>query len=164
MLVTPKRNSVYLLLFLLVISCAENIEFSQYKSLENSSWKISETLTYQFDVTDTISPKNLFIHIRNNQEYEFSNLYLITELNFPNKTKIVDTLQYEMADEIGRFLGSGSATNKENKLFYKEKKIFPVSGEYTFSVRHAMRKNGEINPMETLDGIKDVGFSIENIN
>ncbi len=62
-----------------------------------------ENISFEFDVIDTISPKNLFINIRNNNEYAFSNLYLITELNFPNGTKIVDTLQYEMADKSGNF-------------------------------------------------------------
>ena len=90
-------------------------------------------------------------------------MYLITELNFPNGTVIVDTLQYEMADETGKFLGSGLTEIKENKLFYKEKKTFPVSGKYIFNMRHAMRKNGEINPIEFLKGIQDVGFSIENL-
>jgi len=89
-------------------------------------------------------------------------LYVITELLFPNETVIIDTLQYEMADETGKFLGVGFTEIKENKLFYKEKKAFPVSGEYMFNVRHAMRKNGAIIPIEFLKGIQDVGFSIEN--
>ena len=33
-------------------------------------------------------------------------MYLITELVFPNKTLVVDTLQYEIADETGLFLGT----------------------------------------------------------
>ncbi|AUC21384.1 MULTISPECIES: gliding motility lipoprotein GldH [Polaribacter] len=147
---------------LLLFSCDDKSDFNLYKSIDNDGWKANEKIFFEFDVKDTISPKNLFINIRNNNEYAYSNLYLITELVFPNETKVVDTLQYEMADKTGRFLGVGFTEIKENKLFYKEKKAFPVSGNYTFNVRHAMRKNGEVKPIEFLKGIQDVGFSIEN--
>ena len=38
---------------------------------------------------------------------------------------------------------------------------FSVSGEYTVSITQAMRKNGEINGIESLKGITEVGFRIE---
>ncbi len=157
------KKYFFLIMFFGIISCADNIEFSQYKSLKNASWESNKNISFQFDVKDTIKPKNLFINIRNDNNYQFSNLFLITELNFPNGTKIIDTLQYEMADNLGNFLGDGFTELKENKLFYKEKKAFPMSGKYTFSVRHSMRKNGEINPIPFLEGVTDVGFSIEKI-
>ncbi|MDN3620898.1 gliding motility lipoprotein GldH [Polaribacter undariae] len=159
-----KSNSflIVLVTLLLLFSCDDKSDFNLYKSIDNEGWKANEKIFFEFDVKDTISPKNLFINIRNNNEYAYSNLYLITELVFPNETKVVDTLQYEMADHTGRFLGVGFTEIKENKLFYKEKKAFPLSGNYTFNVRHAMRKNGEVKPIEFLKGIQDVGFSIEN--
>jgi gliding motility-associated lipoprotein GldH len=164
---TIQKNSVFLivlLLFFLMISCNDVAEFNQYKALENGAWQANKKLVFEFDIKDTISPKNLFINIRNNNEYPFSNLYVITELNFPNGTSIIDTLQYEMTDNLGNFLGDGFSEIKDNKLFYKEKKVFPVSGKYIFNVRQAMRKNGEVDPIPFLEGINDVGFSIEKLN
>ena len=155
------RNFTFLVLLLLFISCDSKIEFTKYKLVPDSSWESHKNISFEFEVLDTILPKNLFINIRNNKEYEYSNLYLITELVFPNNDKIIDTLQYEMADKLGQFLGKGFTEIKENKLFYKEKKIFPVSGNYTFNIRHAMRKNGEVNAVPFLEGVQDVGFSIE---
>ena len=159
-----KRNSfsIFLLSLFLMFSCTDTTDFNQYKSIGTKGWKANENVLFEFDVKDTISPKNLFINIRNNSEYGYSNLFVITELVFPNEIVVVDTLQYEMADETGKFLGTGFTEIKENKLFYKEKKAFPISGKYMFNVRHAMRKNGDVNPIEFLKGIQDVGFSIEN--
>lgn len=154
---------VYLIMFLGIISCSDNIDFVKYKSLPNASWEANKNISFEFDVIDTISPKNLFIYIRNNKEYSFSNLYVITELVFPNGDKITDTLQYEMADNSGKYLGKGFTDIKENKLFYKEEKVFPISGKYIFNVHHAMRKNGEINTIPFLEGIQDVGFSVEQL-
>ncbi|MEO9570529.1 MAG: gliding motility lipoprotein GldH [Polaribacter sp.] len=160
-----KKNSFLIILFslFLILSCNDKIDFNAYKSIDNKGWKANEKILFEFDVKDTLSPKNLFINIRNNNYYQYSNLYIITELIFPNETKVIDTLQYEMADETGKFLGTGFPEIKENKLFYKEKKTFPNSGKYMFNVRHAMRKNGDVKPIEFLKGIQEVGFSIEKI-
>jgi gliding motility-associated lipoprotein GldH len=149
------------MVFLSIISCSDAIEFTKYKSLPNASWEANKNVFFEFEVTDTILPKNLFINIRNNKEYAFSNLYVITEMVFPNGNKVIDTLQYEMADETGKYLGKGFTDIKENKLFYKEEKVFPQFGKYTFNIRHAMRKNGAINPIPFLEGLQDIGFSIE---
>lgn len=161
----PKNKKVvFLAMFLGIISCSDTIEFTKYKSLPNASWEAHKNISFEFDVTDTILPKNLFINIRNNKAYAYSNLFVITELDFPNGNKIIDTLQYEMADKTGRYLGTGFTDIKESKLFYKEEKVFPNSGKYVFKIRHAMRKNGEVEPISFLEGLQDVGFSIEKID
>ena len=148
---------------LLIISCTETTEFNQYKTIEKASWEANKKINFEFVVTDTIYPKNVFINLRNNNDYRFSNLYVITELNFPNGTIVVDTLQYKMTDNSGKFLGSGVGDIKDNKLFYKTNKVFPTQGKYNFSIRHAMRKNGEIKPIPFLEGVSDIGLSIEKI-
>ena len=155
--------SIVFLFFFLMFSCQDKPLFNQYKSISNEGWKASQKVLFEFDIKDTISSRNLFINIRNNSEYKYSNLFIITELVFPNQTKVVDTLQYQMADEKGAFLGVGFTEIKENKLFYKENKKFLLSGKYQLNVRHAMRKNGEVHPIEFLKGIQDVGFSIEKL-
>ena len=158
------RKNNYLIIIMILIfltSCDSKNIFNQYTSIPNGSWEANKKVSFNFSIKDTISKRNLFINLRNNKHYQFSNIYLITSLNFPNDTKIIDTLQYEMADATGNFLGSGFSDIKENKLFYKEEKTFPVSGSYTFEVYQAMRKNGQVNGIEFLEGITDVGFRIE---
>lgn len=158
-----KKTHKFFILFLItgLYSCNSNIEFAKYNTLQNSGWKSHEKISFTFEVTDTIHPKNLFINIRNNNSYPFSNLYVITELKVPNGDQIIDTLQYQMTDKKGRFLGEGFANILENKLFYKEQITFSTSGVYQFTIRHAMRKNGQIIPVAKLEGIQDIGFSIE---
>jgi gliding motility-associated lipoprotein GldH len=162
-MIRKSKFLLFVLVLFFMLSCNDISEFNQYKSVENSAWKSGEKISFNFEVKDTILPKSLFINIRNNNDYEFSNLYLITTLKFPNNSLVIDTLQYEMADASGKFLGNGFSEIKENKLFYKEHKVFPISGNYSLEIRHAMRKNSAINAIENLNGIQDVGFSIEKI-
>lgn len=147
-----------------LISCDSSGVFDQYKSLKGSSWSMDEPVVFEFQIQDTLSKNDLFINIRNNADYSYSNLFIITHLDFPNGKKIVDTLEYEMADNKGRFLGSGISEIKESKLFYKEGKVFEASGDYKISIKQAMRSNGSVEGIKELNGITDVGFRIEKIN
>lgn len=159
-----KSNVLLILIFVGFISCnSNNTVFDAYETLDNGIWKANDPIEFSFSITDTLSRNNVFINLRNNNAYDYSNLYVITNLNFPDGKKIVDTLKYRMTDNEGNFLGSGFSEIKENKLFYKEQKVFPMSGEYSVSIWQAMRKNGEVNQIKELKGISDVGLKIEKI-
>ena len=158
------RTLMPLLLMLTFVSCDEKRVFDDYQSIPKNKWNKNQKISFSFTVKDTISSNNLFINIRNSNAYPFNNLFLITALSFPNGQKIIDTLEYEMADVTGRFLGNGFTEIKENKLFYKENVQFPVIGTYTIEIAQAMRKNGEITGVFFLEGITDVGFRVEKTN
>ena len=67
-----------------------------------------------------------------------------------------------MANQNGEFLGSGFSDLKENKFWFKENVVFQESGEYIFSIQHAMRENNKVDGIINLEGITDVGLRIEN--
>ena len=160
---TIKSNnyaSLFMLIFILV-SCDTNGVFDAYHSMDNDSWSKNDTIVFPFNPTDTITKHNLFINIRNNNKYPFSNLFLVTQLNFPDGQKIIDTLEYDMTDPSGKFLGEGFSTIKENKLYYKENIRFPMNGNYTLAIFQAMRKSDEVTGIKNLEGVTDVGFRIE---
>lgn len=148
---------------LLLWSCDHGSVYSGYQSV-NDSWKKGQSVDFTFQSPDTLKAYNMFINLRNDNDYPFSNLFLIVKLNFPDGRIIADTLQYEMAKPDGEWLGSGFTDLKENKLWYKENVVFPVSGTYTVGIEHAMRKVGEEQGIADLKGITDVGLEIEKVN
>lgn len=101
--------------------------------------------------------------IRNNEEYDFSNLFLITTLQLPDNKAVIDTLEYEMATPEGKWLGYGYSSVKESKLWLKENFRFSPSGKYTLKIEQAMRKVGENEGVSLLKGITEVGFQVEKI-
>lgn len=156
------RNSIaFILIIILLTSCGKAKVFELYKPTDNNTWHKDSIMNFTFSTTDTLAKNNVFINLRNNKEYEYSNLFLIVGIEFPNNTNIVDTLEYEMADTQGKFLGTGLTDLKENKLEYKTNVVFPTKGEYNINVQQAMRKSGQINGIESLNGITEVGISIE---
>jgi len=164
--VIKKTKRIILVLGFLSIctSCDSDRVFDKYTSLEKNSWLQDVPINFDFKIVDTTSRNNLYLNIRNNKDYLYSNLFLITHLIFPNGKKIVDTLQYEMADKNGKFLGTGISEIKHSRLFLKQNSIFPLSGKYKMLIWQAMRKNGSVNGIKKLTGITDVGFRIEKVN
>lgn len=160
-----KSNSIviFFLTVFVIMSCDSKRVYDAYNTLPKGSWNKNNSVVFTFGIKDSIHKKNLFINLRNNEDYIYSNLFLITQLHFPDGQIVIDTLEYDMADVNGKFLGKGISEIKENKLFYKEKIVFPNTGTYTFKVAQAMRKNGEIEGIEELKGISQVGFRIEKI-
>ncbi|MCH4822541.1 gliding motility lipoprotein GldH [Gramella lutea] len=141
-------------------SCDRNRVFDEYESL--NGWHKDSVVTFELENIDSSKVYDLFLNVRNNKDYKYSNLFLITEIKFPQGKVISDTLEYEMTKPNGEWLGTGFGDVKESKLWYKENVKFEESGKYRVTIQQAMRKNGEVNGIEELEGITDVGFRIEN--
>lgn len=157
------KNSLFIFgLLLCLTSCDKNRVFDQYKSIDGK-WNKDSIVSFEFDQQDTVSRYNLFINVRDNNDYPYNNIFLIVEMDEPG-TQIakVDTLEYAMAAPDGSLLGSGFSDVKESRLWYKDTVRFPKPGKYRVSIRQAVRAQGKITGVDELNGITDVGFRIES--
>ncbi len=146
---------------LLGLSCTEQLAYFEYQPTDNGKWRKDQPMEFQFSDLDSTQTYNMYITLRNDEDYPYSNLFLIAEMTRPDGASERDTLEYEMADAQGKWLGTGYGSVKENKLWYKENIDFPVTGVYTVTVSHAMRRNGSVEGIEMLPGVLDVGLQIE---
>src|SRR5690606_39120072 len=110
---------------------------------------------------DSLKKYNLFLNIRNTNEYKYNNIFLIVSMNFPHDKTVTDTLEYRRTNPDGSRMGQGIGNVKENKLWYKEHVQFLEEGNYTVDIAQAMRNNGAVEGVTKLEGITDVGFSVE---
>lgn len=157
-----KSKGLFVLLLLIsCISCDQHRVFDAYASVGISGWEKDNLVNFQFEISDTLTRNDLYIQIRNTNEYEYSNLFLITELQYPNGFHVIDTLEYEMTDRYGKWLGKGFTDMKESTLFFKENFQFPVAGAYEINIQQAMRKRDHIEGIQQVKGISDVGFRVE---
>ena len=156
------RNSFLLLLIaVLLFSCDKKRVFDEYKSVGNA-WHKDSIVTFDLPQLDSKKMYNLYVNVRDNDDYPFNNLFLIVSLEEPNRKVRVDTLEYQMTNPDGTLLGDGFTDIKENKLFYKDKVSFTQKGTYKIHIRQAVRQTGKIEGVTTLAGISDVGFRIES--
>lgn len=160
------KHCIVLFLVLIAMSCDSNRVFDEYKSVPNQ-WHKDSVVSFYITPPDTLNSYNLFVNLRNTNDYKYSNLFLVVELDYPNGKTLKDTLEYRMAAPDGTFLGSGFNDAKENKLWYKgydQPFVFNEVGDYQVKIQHAMRENGKVYGVLNLEGITDVGFRIERIN
>lgn len=151
-----------LLILIIIVACDSNRVFDEYESVPNQ-WHKDSIVSFKINPPDSINPYNLFVNLRNTNEYKYNNLFLIVEMVFPHGKTMNDTLEYRMAEPSGELLGTGFGDIKENKLWYKEQVIFQESGPYTVNIQHAMRENGKVNGVVNLAGVTDIGFRIERL-
>jgi gliding motility-associated lipoprotein GldH len=100
---------------------------------------------------------NLYINVRNNINYKFSNLWLFIKINQPGQIAVTDTFELALALPNGKWLGEGFGGIKTQQISYKNNVFFPVPGDYRIDIQHGMRD-------ELLDGIIDIGFRVEKVD
>lgn len=157
-----KNNLLFIFALITLISCDKKRVFDEYKSV-GGAWQQDSIVRFTLPKLDSIKPYNLFVNIRNNDNYEFNNLFLIVSLEHESGMTKVDTLEYEMANPDGELLGQGFSDIKESKLFYKKNAFFKPAGQYTVSIKQAVRQHGKVIGVEKLEGVSEVGFRIESL-
>ncbi len=155
-----KTIGLCILMALCLTGCDKARVFDQYKNLPNQ-WNRDSVITFKVNGLDSLQTYNLFINLRNTDAYSFSNIYLVTRINFPHGKVIQDTLEYNMAYPDGKWMGVGIGDVKTSKLWFKKDVRFTEKGTYVFKIRQAMRRNGEKDGIKNLKGITEVGLRIE---
>ena len=155
------NNFLLILVAVSIVSCDEKRVFDQYKSV-GTAWHKDSIIKFKLPKLDANKKFNLFVNIRDNNDFPYSNLFLIVSLEQPNKKVKVDTLEYQMANLDGTLLGDGFSDVKESKLFYKQNQSFNLKGDYKIKIQQAVRQTGKIVGDKELKGITEVGFRIES--
>jgi gliding motility-associated lipoprotein GldH len=158
------RIKPFLCLLMLVfgmVSCDKKQVFDAYHDFD-AGWHKDSVVQFDLPKMSPTAKHDLFVNIRDNNDYPFQNLFLIVSLERPNREVTVDTLEYEMAYPDGKLMGEGFTDTKDNKLLYKRDMAFPLKGTYKIRIQQAIRQNGNVAGITQLPGITSVGFRIEN--
>lgn len=146
---------IFILTFLFLLSsCNSKIVYTNSQAMTEETWKLMDIIAFKVPITDTLNSNNVFFTIRNSSSYPFRNIYLFVTTISPDGKKITDTLQYNLADEKGKWYGKGFGDIHELNLPYKSNVYFPLKGTYEFKIQHGMR-------VENLKGVYDFGLRIE---
>lgn len=155
------NNWVLISLILLLLSTACGGEDTLYRIDQNTpnGWKIDQPLIFELE-EELSTAVDLYIHVRNNQSYPFSNIFLIASIKSNDSLIERDTLEFAMAKPNGEWLGSGFSSVKESKLWWKENWQPQTTAPYTIEIAQANRVNGREKATPQLEGIISVGLSI----
>ena len=127
-------------IFGLLVSCSdENIIFNDYVDVENTQLSFKDTIIFQTSISDTTNPHNIFLQLRTSTDYKWSNMFVFSEIYFPNNKTRTDTFEVFLMDKNGNWNGnkSGIVANLNYSLYKNIK--FPIKGDYEFKLIQAMR-------------------------
>jgi len=145
---------LFILSFWVLQSCDSKRFFEENKRIEKSVWNNKDKAIFDVLITDILSSYDFSINLRNSGDYQYSNIYLFLKTVFPDGKVARDTIECQLADYDGKWLGSGISNLKFNRFLFQKGVRFPQKGQYVFEVEQAMRVND-------LKGISDIGIRIE---
>lgn len=154
MLPNPKAIFSLTLGIIFLNSCGDLPISSSTIEIDHNGWNSIDNASFDWDVIDLDLKYDAFIDIRHNSDYPYSNLYLFLDFTFPNGNQRRDTVACVLADERGRWFGSGIGDIIDHRVSFQENFEFPINGKYRLKVAHGMRQ-------DPLVGITDIGFRLE---
>jgi len=146
--------AIFTILAGIIFSCDSSRMYDQYEQVEGSQWHKDSLVIFEVPVEDTVINYNMFLNIRNEVNYQYSNLWLFIEIFQPDGSAVKDTFEIILADPSGKWLGKGLSGIRSSRTVYRRNVYFPSSGIYIIKIGHGMRP-------EVLKGIHDVGVRIE---
>ena len=144
---------IFILIFLATVSCSHNEIFFEYHSFSNAEWNQNDSVVFNVPIEKNSQLCDVSIEIRNSDAYPFSNIWLYIDFTTSGGNIVNDTIGKDMADEYGRWLGKGLSLYNRSITYKPPFILFPDSGMYVFSIRHAM----QVNPLK---GISDIGLKV----
>ena len=99
--------------------------------------------------------------LRVNEKYRYNNIFVI--ITVTNSSGIIskDTIEYQVADNYGKFIGSKMINIYELSLPHKKGIQLMPKENYLINVEHAMRNASETAGVKRLEGVLDVGYKFE---
>jgi gliding motility-associated lipoprotein GldH len=136
------------------VACANPAIFEENIDLPNYQWLKNRPVHITVPAPDTSDTYSIILNIRNNDDYPYRNIYLFVHAVSTTGDTVRDTVQYELADSHGNWLGKHGSYWIDHRLLYRSQVMFTGTGNYEFNIYHGMRA-------DTLKGIGAVGIRIE---
>ena len=96
---------IFPLIFL--FACTNNDVYIKYQSIPLKGWNKDSICSFNIPVNNVSTSYNIYINIRNRGEYPHQNLWLFIRQTTLDSVITNDTINFYLADQRGKWLGSG---------------------------------------------------------
>lgn len=158
-LLRMKDKVIYIISILTIIlvclSCENREAYYRFNELKEANWSKLDTIYFNIDSL-SVQPNvsyDVAIELMNNSDYPYQNIWFYIQDDFEDIGFTHEEKQYELADKLGKWHGSGFGSLFQLSLLYKKDVIFQEKRNYQLKIVHGMRN-------EPLQGIEKVGLKI----
>jgi gliding motility-associated lipoprotein GldH len=140
---------------LYLASCTSVDIYEKTVALPNHEWQSTNRPTFEFEIKDTVSFYNVFLVLRHNEKYKFTNIYVNLYIKGPGQdtaTKIQRDLP--LATNEQGWLATGIDDIYEHRIPLTTGKQTFKAGLYSFTLEQIMRE-------DPLQNVLDAGLRVE---
>jgi gliding motility-associated lipoprotein GldH len=134
-----KRLTLIAVILSFFCSCDPDMVYDEFQKTPGGEWKWEDKKVFEVPVLDSSKTYNIILNIRHTKDYPKSNLFVFVTTMAPTGQTIKDTVEIKIADEKGKWLGSGFGGIKLVSRMYRKNVSFKRSGTYSFTIEQAMR-------------------------
>jgi len=148
-----KRLFIVLLSSYILISCTTVDLYEKTVSLPNHEWKADYKPEFNFTITDTTTPYQVFFVIRHTEKYNYNNIWINLYSQPPGDTLHKAPYELQLATNEKGWLGTGMDDIYEQRRELTGK-IPLKAGQYKLVLENIMRE-------DPLKEVLNVGIRIE---
>lgn len=156
------QRIIPLVFLILVLGCKGKDQqgealMNEFVHLPSKGWQHDDVKKFSFPVNDTAQQYDIFLKVRNDKRYAYSNLWIYVKITSPMGDVYTEREEIHLADDLGYWLGKaeGRSLHELDHLYQKGFR-FPYLGIYTLELQHAMRDS-------VLRNVTDIGVSVEPV-
>lgn len=147
------------LLFYSLLSCSKGEVYYRFHHIEKGRWYRDSTLVFSIDSVALHPAKryDVNLEITTNRAYPYRDVWMLVNQNLTDTLFRSDTLHYRLADDYGRWLGSGAGGLNQLSLPYLSSVHLVTPYPYKVFIRQIMTD-------DPLTGIEKVGIKVVAVN
>lgn len=146
-----KKVVLLAVISLLLVGCQKGVIFTEFKALPECGWDMDTELVFTPVMEDSTAVYDMQLIVRHTDRYAYQNLWLFVDVKQDSLLLRRDTIEAMLANERGKWLGSGVSKYTLPLLYVEEVPL--QEGEYNVVVQQGMRE-------DVLRGITDVGLKV----
>ncbi len=115
---------------LALTSCDNSRVFEATSPIDEKGWDKLVKVPFEAEITDTNRVYNLQFDLRIDDDYPYSNMYVLLRQTTPDSVRSMEMLHFTLADDAGKWLGKGLGDihtyrlpAKQNMRFHRLGKI-----------------------------------------
>ncbi len=140
---------------LLFFSCKHDEVYFKYRVLPEARWEKEQALSFLLDSLDVLPTRryDIWLEITNRSAYPYKKLWLYIDQNITDSVFTTDTVEVELADDLGRWQGAHVGTLYQISHKYISLAELDTAKTYLLRVRQAMQDY-------RINGIERVGVRV----
>ncbi|MBY0480952.1 MAG: gliding motility lipoprotein GldH [Chitinophagaceae bacterium] len=152
-----KKILIAVCCIVVICSCNKINSFEKTVFFPKHEWDSKVQPNFQFEITDTVAAYHIYVVIRHEDAYHYSNLWLNVSTTAPGEKSNTQKVNLQLANNTSGWLGTGMDDIFDHRIRITKLPIHLKKGIYQFNLQQIMRE-------DPLGAILNAGIRVEKIN